>query len=159
MQAMSIWDWSQQQMAQRETADNIRCQLLEGWLNYTPGEMPFGGLATHSRLAIIEALVKGRGILWSSPYQFEGSEKVLIGSFYDTVDNFFMDPDATGLFDAKWIMQRVVSPVYAVEEEFQLTAGSLEGKGGSVVSPQKMAPIGTTSTSGEHRKDKVGRTS
>lgn len=158
-QSMSIWDWSQQQTQQRATADNIRCQLLEGWLNYTPGEIPHGGLAAHSRLAIVEALVKGRGCLWSAPYQFAGSEKVLIGSFYDTVDNFLMDPDATGLFEAKWIMQRVVAPVYAVEAEFKLTPGSLDGKGGSVVAQQKMPAIGGAGTTGEQRKDKIGRTS
>ena len=158
-QAMSIWDWSQQTMSQRAVADNIRCQLLEGWLNYTPGETPYGGLATQSRMAIVEALVKGRGVLWTSPYQFEGSEKVLIRSAYDTVDNFFMDPDATSLADAKWIAQRVIAPVYEVEEEFQLTAGSLEGKGGTVIQQQKMNPIGGSGTGGEQRKDKVGRTS
>ena len=157
-QAMSLWDWSQQTMQQRAVSDNIRCQLLEGWLNYTPGETPYGGLATQSRMAIVEALVKGRGVLWTTPYQFEGSEKVLIRSAFDSVDNLFLDPDATSLADAQWIAQRVVAPVYEVEQEFQMTSGSLEGKGGSVVTQQKMSPIGT-SGGGENRKDKVGRTS
>ena len=159
MQAMQLWDWSQQTMSQRSTADNIRCQLLEGWLNYTPGETPNGGLAKHSRMAIVEALVKGRGVLWTAPYQYAGSEKVLIASQYDTVDNLLVDPDATNMGDAKWIMQRVVAPVYAVEAEFQLTPGSLEGKGGSAATPQKMVPIGGAGTTGEQRKDKIGRTS
>lgn len=159
-QMMGLWDWSQQTMQQRAVADGIRCQLLEGWLNYIPGESPNGGLAHQSRLAIVEALVKGMGVLWSAPYQFPGSEKVIIASMYDTVDNLYIDPDATSLADAKWIMQRVVAPVYQIEEEFSLTPGSLNGKGAmSVSTPQKMNPIGTPGDSGALRKDKVGRSS
>lgn len=158
MQAMQLWDWSQQTMSERATADNIRCQLLEGWLNYTPQETPNGGLAWHSRMAIVEALVKGRGVLWTAPYQYPGSEKVLIASQYDTVDNLLVDPDATNLSNAKWIMQRVDSmSASEVEEEFGLTSGSMEGKGGSTIIQQKMPAIGGAGTTGEQRKDKVGR--
>lgn len=156
---MQLWEWSQQQQVTESVAANIRCQLLEGWLNYVPDELPYGGLTTHSRMAIIDALVKGRGCLWTSPYIFPGSQKAIVGSFYDTVDNLLVDPDATSMGDAQWIAQRVVAPIHQVEEEFSLTPGSLEGKGGSVVSPQKMAPIGSTSGGGDERKDKVGRTS
>lgn len=158
-QPMQLWQWGQQQQQQETVAANVRCQLLEEWLNYVPDEIPYGGLTTHSRLAIIDALVKGMGCLWTSPYIFPGSERAIVGSFYDTVDNLLIDPDATSLGDATWIAQRVVAPIHQVEEEFSLTAGSLEGKGGSVVSQQKMAPIGSTTSSGDQRKDKVGRTS
>ena len=155
-QAMGIWQWSQQTEQQRANADRIRCQLLENWLNYTPSEMPNGGLAGHSRMAIVEALVKGRGCLWTEPFQFPGSDKVITGNFYDTVDHLLIDPDATSLADAKWIARTVTAPTYEVEEEFGLPPGSLEGKGASAIGPSKASPVGT---SGESRQDKVGRTS
>ena len=101
---------------------------MESWLNYTPREMPGGGLEKHAQRAITEALVKGRGVLWAEPYQKAASDKMLTGLFYDSVDNLFLDPDATKLEDVRWIAQRCVEHYRDVEERFGLPRNSLKGK-------------------------------
>lgn len=126
--------WQLYQMFQQESMsqgaiDDAVSQLLEMYLNYTPTEQPWGGLATHASDAITEALVKGRGCLWPRPYFMPGSSRVMTGCFYDSVDNLLIDPDAEGLHDAKYIMQRCVQPTWEVERQFGLPEGSLKGKG------------------------------
>lgn len=124
-----LYQMFQQQSQQQGAVDEAVSQLLEMYLNYTPAEQPGGGLATHSSDAITEALVKGRGCIWPRPYFMPGSERVLTGCFYDTVDNLLIDPDAQSLSDAKFIIQRCIQPTYEVERQFQLPEGSLKGKG------------------------------
>lgn len=111
---------------QEDALNNIRAQLVEKYLNYTPNEQPYGGLATASERAITEALVKGRGCLWSETFNMPGSSRTLTGSFYDSVDNLFIDPDATCLEDAKWIARECVKPYWEAEREFDLPKGSLK---------------------------------
>lgn len=118
----------QQAAMDKEMSDaqqEMRSILLQQWLNYTPGEMPGGGLANHASSAITEALVKGRGCLWTKPYVMPGSERVLTGCFYDSVDNLLIDPDASSLADAKWIIQQVTQPIWEAERVHQLPPGSL----------------------------------
>jgi hypothetical protein len=100
---------------------------MEMWLNYTPIEQPGGGLEAHGEIAITEALVKGRSCLWPRPYKMPGSQRTLTGCFWKTVDDLFIDPDATSLEDAQWIALRWVQPWYVVEERFGLAKGSLKG--------------------------------
>lgn len=114
---------------QEAAFDQARARLLGAYLNYTPNELPDGGLKHHAERAITEALVKGRGVLWTELHQSPGSQRKLIGSFYDKVDNLFIDPDASSLGDAKWIARRCVHPIWQVEREYGLPAGSLKGKG------------------------------
>lgn len=117
-------------MANQEKVQlDLIAELLSRWLNYTPGEMPGGGLKAHAQLAITEALIKGRGTLWTEQYQMPGSQRVLTGSFYDTADNLFIDPDATTLEDAWWIARKCTHPTWEVERKYGLPEGSLEGKG------------------------------
>ncbi|RMD63153.1 hypothetical protein D6833_05970, partial [Candidatus Parcubacteria bacterium] len=82
-------------------------KLLEWLLNYTPREF---GLETELRHATQEALVKGRGCLWhelvDTPYG------TVPGSFYDTVDNLLVDPDALRYRDAGFIVRRRVVPAW-----------------------------------------------
>jgi len=120
--------FQQAQMEQQMMAasDSARCQLLESWLNYTPLEMPGGGLASHSEMAITQALVTGRGVLWPEPYTMPGSERVLTGCFFDSQDNLFIDPDATCLQDAMWICRRRVEPYWVAERKFKLPPGTLK---------------------------------
>lgn len=114
---------------QTKVGERIRNELMSLYLNYTPDEMPNGGLASHAEIAITEALVKGRGVLWPHPYKFPGSDRTLTGCFYDTRDNLYIDPDATSLDDAWWIAQRVVEPVWKVEKRYGLPNGSMANKG------------------------------
>tara|TARA_Y100000593_G_scaffold92503_1_gene184354 strand:- start:12614 stop:15388 length:2775 start_codon:yes stop_codon:yes gene_type:complete len=128
-QAQQVYQQAVVEQRTRKSQDGARCNLVEKWLNYTPNEQPGGGLARHAELAITEALVKGRGVLWTEPYEFPGSDIRLTGNFYDTVDNLLIDPDAESLDDARWIAKRVVQPVWQVEKEYGLKKGTLERSG------------------------------
>lgn len=107
--------------------DAVRGDLIERYLNYTPAALD---LKTHSRWAITEALIKGMGLLWSMPHKPPGATQTWVGSFFDSVDNLQMDPDATNVQDVKWIARRRVRPTWEVEREFQLPAGSLRSAAG-----------------------------
>ena len=113
-----------QQLAQTQTVDNARAQLLQHYLNYTPTELD---LQTESRNAIDEAIIKGMGCLWTEVYYPKGTGIRLVGSFYDTVDNLFVDPDMESMKDAKWIARRRVRPVWEVEKQYNLKPGTLRG--------------------------------
>ena len=128
MEAQQIFEKSRIELRSRKFRDEARASLMENWLNYTPDEQPGGGLAQHAEMAITEALVKGRGTLWVEPYTQPGSKMTLTGCFWDTVDNFLIDPDAESLDDAKYIIKREAKPVWQVERDFGLKEGSLKNK-------------------------------
>jgi hypothetical protein len=124
-----IFYQSQQQSQIEAVNDKAAAALLEMYLNYTPLEQPDGGLATHASDAITEALIKGGGCIWPRPYFMPGSQRLLTGCFYDSIDNLLIDPDATSLADAKWIAQLCCHPTWEVERTFGLPEGSLDGRG------------------------------
>ena len=125
--AQMLFQMAQQQQMQTAAGGKVVSALLEAWLNYTPNEMPGGGLATHAQQGITEALVKGRACLWPKPYRMPGSQRTITGCFYDSVDNLLIDPDATSIHDARWIAQKVCEPVWLCERNFNLPPGSLQG--------------------------------
>ena len=130
--AQQMFQQAMQEQQQRASVDRARAKLMELYLNYTPWEQPGGGLASHAERAITEALVKGRGCLWSQPYSMPGSRRVLTGSFFDSVDNLFLDPDADSpdfRDGCTWIAKRECKPTWEVERDFNLPKGSLEGRG------------------------------
>ena len=135
-----------QQQEQDEGRSKIRCELYQNVLNYIQREQPGGGLAAHSKLAINEALIKGRGVVWTEKYQFPGSGRSLVGSFYDTVANLFIDPDCSDptLTKAKWIARRRYTPYWELEKKFKLPKNYLRerGKYESGASQAKTASIG-----------------
>jgi len=113
-----------QQINQSRAVDKARAALLEAYLNYTPDALD---LKRHSRRAIDETIIKGAGVLWTELYQPAGSDILMVGSFYDSIDNLFIDPDMESFEDAKWIARKCVHPVWAVETEFGLPPGTLRG--------------------------------
>ena len=119
----------QMQYQQLMTRDNALAEMMNKWLNYTPREMPGGGLHGHSELAIVDALIKGRGCIWTRPYVYPASGRVLTGCFYDPPENLFIDPDFDRLDQAKWIARKVVMPIHECEKKFQLPKGALKNKG------------------------------
>jgi hypothetical protein len=125
-QAQQLFQFSQEQDAQRQTGSQVRNSLYDSWLNYTPGETPDGGLALQSEMAITESLVAGRGVLWPKSYQAPGSQRMLTGCFFDREDNLLLDPDARSLQGAWWIAQRCCDPYWKVEREFKLEPDSLK---------------------------------
>jgi hypothetical protein len=145
-QAQQIFEQASIESQTREMQDTARANLIQLWLNYTPDEQPYGGLARHAELAITEGLVKGRGVLWTEPYQQPGSNKRLTGSFYDSVDNLLIDPDADTIHDARYIIKIENKPIWQIEREYKLKKDSLKGKGS----------LESTSSQGERQGDDLG---
>lgn len=75
--------------------------LLEWWINYCSSEYR---IIKEARLAVTEALVKGRGLLWHG-YQ-ETPDGLMPVSFYESVDNLFIDDEAVTLRDAGYIIRK-----------------------------------------------------
>jgi hypothetical protein len=117
----------QQEKVRRDT----RNSLMMKYLNYSQREQPGDGLAMSAELAITEALVKGRGVLWPEAYTFPGSGRTMTGRFWGTVDDLFVDPDCTDptFRDAKWIARRHCNPDWEVERKFGLASGTLANAG------------------------------
>jgi len=117
----------------------IRSSLMETWLNYTPGEQPGGGLETAAQKAITESLIKGRGCLMPEAYTMPGGEVKLTGCSYISVDDLFLDPDATGLGpnECWWMAVRRVQPVWYVERKF-----GLKGKLRSAATYERRSTMG-----------------
>jgi hypothetical protein len=110
---------------QAGAADRSRAMLLEHVLNYTPDALD---LKTQSRWAIDEALIKGMGVLWTMPTNPAAGGK-LAGSFFGTVDDLFMDPDAETIGEAKWVARRCRHPIWEVEQQYGLPPGTLRNRG------------------------------
>ena len=127
-QGQMMYEQQAAQQQQEDAENDLRSKLVETWLNYTPNEQKSGGLWLQSQLAVTELLIKGRGLLWPEIFQFAGSDMKMTGLFYDSVDNFFVDPDCVNpdLSDAWWIMKKHTMPYWEVERKFNLPAGSLK---------------------------------
>lgn len=65
--------------------------------------------------------------LWTELYTPPGSQMRFAGSFYGSVDDLILDPDAETIDDCKWIMRRCVEPVWKVEEDYGLAPGTIRG--------------------------------
>lgn len=92
---------------------NAKALIMQRLLNYTPGELD---LRMHSRRVVDEAIIKGEGVWWTELKEFDDDERVLVGSFYDTVDNFMVDPDVANYEDAQWIGRRRSYPLWKAQE-------------------------------------------
>jgi hypothetical protein len=108
----------------RTMADSLRASLLGAYLNWTPTN---GDLADHSRQAIEEALIKGRGCLWTELKTPPGTEFRVCESLFESVDDLIIDPDANSVDCATWIARRCVHPVWQVERDHNLKPGTLKG--------------------------------
>ncbi len=109
---------------QRLERDTVIAGEVGAYLDWTPIE---GNLHIHSRQAIEEGLVTGRGCLWTELVQPPGCSFRVVASIYDTVNNLFVDPDAERLEDATWIARRCIHPVWRVERDYGLPPGTLNG--------------------------------
>jgi hypothetical protein len=118
-QANAILMQEQQEVAIKQTAASI----MEEYLNYTPDELD---LVSNIRRAIDEGIIKGAGCLWTEVYTPPGSTMRMIGSFYDSIDNLYVDPDAEQWEDVKVVYRKCVHPYRDVEREYGLKEGSLK---------------------------------
>ena len=119
-----LWQILMQQENLRVRVDGLRSTLLETYLNWTPFEFR---LDRESRSAIDEALIKGRGCLWTELYQPPGAQYRVVRSKWESVDDLIIDPDATSLQNATWIARRRCLPSWQVERDYGLRRGSIRG--------------------------------
>lgn len=119
-----LFQMQAQEESARQLTDGLRAQVLETYLNWTPREFQ---LDKESRQAIDEALIKGRGCLWTELQDSPGSGVRAVRSCWDSVDHLYVDPDAQSFKQAQWIAHRRVRPVWEVEKRFGLRPGSLKG--------------------------------
>lgn len=120
-----------QQLAGKQASEDaknaVRAQVLEHVLNYFPNEQPYGGLGAATGCAVFESMIKGAGFLKTDSYQFPSSDRTLVGSFYISADDVFVDPDCRDPLwqQASWIAIRHQNKFFDVEEHFGLPEGSL----------------------------------
>ena len=117
----------QMTMQQSDSQNLIRAvvaKLLAAYLNYTPNELD---LKTHSRRVVDEAIIKGGGVWWVELVTDPGSQQNMIGSFADSVDNLFLDPDATEIEDITWCAKRCIHPVDVVAKQYGVDVERLRG--------------------------------
>jgi hypothetical protein len=129
----------------RLLTDTLRAQVLGSYLNWTPNQ----GLSDSTRLAINEALIKGRGCLWTELYEPPAAQFRVVRSVYDSVDNLLVDPDAPHINSAQWIARQHVKPVWWVERHFGMRPGSLRG---NMESQAKQADIEVDEDQGYNRR-------
>ncbi len=101
----------------------LRSWLLQWWLNYLPTEY---NLVKEARLAIQEALVKGRGCVWIELYETQSGK--VPASFYDTVDNLLIDADSQTYKDAGFIIRKRIRSAWQIADDFGIPVEDLRGK-------------------------------
>lgn len=106
--------------AEADVVTQIRARLLQWVLNATTG---IGNLKQNSRDSLVDALVKGRGVL-STELMHWGNFTIPYSRHVD-VDDLFVDPDVKHIKDAKWIAVRRREPVWEVEQRYGWPMGSL----------------------------------
>lgn len=119
-----LYQFLMAQEAQKSEVDMLKCVLISTYLNWTPNELR---LKEHAERGIDEAIIKGRGCLWCGTLQPPGNDTKFVGSFYDSVDFLYIDPDAESLENAWWIARQVCQPVWEVERRFGIKEGTLKG--------------------------------
>lgn len=146
-QAAQQFQQIQQEFAQGEPARKLRAELMQRYLNWTPNAL---SLHSHAELAITQALINGRGVLWTLPYQPPGSQKMIVGSFFDPVENLILDPDAEEVESAWWYAKKCTEPVWKVERDRQMKPGTL-AKYASLESGNKQGAIAADPLINQHR--------
>lgn len=117
--------WQQQQnqrqsaFAKRESYANIFRDIL----NYEQVELD---KQSHMRRIIDEALIAGLGIGWTELIEFPGSDRKLVGSFYEPVKNLLLDPDADSWETLQWVARERTMPYWEAEDMFGYDRGALQ---------------------------------
>ena len=116
--AMAYMQTMQGMEVDRETKQT-QANLVERYLNYTPGELD---LRTNARKAVDEALITGAGVMWTEavtmPADPPNEPFLMVGSFYDTVANLLLDADATDINEIHFCARRVTLPRDQVARQF-----------------------------------------
>lgn len=103
----------------KDTVLAAMATVVGKYLNYTPNETH---LNNESRAAIDEALLAGRGC----QYTGVDPETGLVTSWFVSIDDVLIDPDARRIEDAEWIAWRRRVPLWRVKKEYPETAAGLD---------------------------------
>jgi hypothetical protein len=113
-----------------DAADQVKrivAELMQTYLNWTPIE---NNLISHGRQVVDEALIKGAGVLWTEAVSQQNvppaDPTLVIGSFYDSVDNLLLDPDAQVIEEITWCAKRCVLPIDQAARMFGLQRSDLK---------------------------------
>jgi hypothetical protein len=105
----------------------MQAELLSAYLNWTPSE---NNLISHGRQVVDEGIIKGGGILWTEaveqPNVPPAEPTLVVGSFYDSIDNLLLDPDAQVIEEITWCAKRCVLPIDQVARMYGLTRDDLK---------------------------------
>ncbi len=125
-EAEAYYEQVAQKQAMQDERNHQRSLIQEHCLNYFAEEQPWGGLASASETAIFEMLTKGAGFLRTEAYQFPFSDRTLVGSFFESVDNILVDGDCMDPLweSAQWIAIRHQTPIRETEEHFGAEVGA-----------------------------------
>ena len=100
--------------------DRLRAWLMQWWLNYTPREYDYRG---ECRRALVESLVKGRGIVWIE--MIRGTNGFIPAAKYGSVDDLLLDPDSERIPECGWCARKRRMSVWRVAEAFKLQRDEL----------------------------------
>lgn len=150
--AAMLFAQHQMGVAAQLAEDRVRADILERYLNYTPTALD---LKTESRWAIVEALVKGMGCLWTEIHRPPGAVMGWSGTFFDSVDNLLLDPDAETFRQVKWVARKRCRPCWEVERDRGLPKGYLKSQSGMESYTQQASVA--TDPYGDYRR-KTGQT-
>jgi len=119
-----------QAATQNRAKTALKAQLAQHRLNASPREL---NLKDHARLSVLEALVKGMGVLVGTMYPASDGTK-LFGLQHESIDYWFVDADARHptWLDAGFVIRERIRPVADVEEDFAqfgLPKGALKEAG------------------------------
>tara|TARA_Y100000401_G_scaffold25730_1_gene17987 strand:+ start:5552 stop:7858 length:2307 start_codon:yes stop_codon:yes gene_type:complete len=140
-----------QQMIFQQDMENDKkrsySRLKEHYLNWVQQEC---NKKDQARMAINEAIVKGMSFLWTEMYRPSGSEINVPKSFYVSVDDVVIDPDAQYWEDVQWVARRCVHPRWKVEREYGIE-GKLKGTKSSLNRQAEKSNRSTKEDSGSKR--------
>jgi len=110
-----------------EQRKQVQAKLMEAYLNWTPFE---NNLKSHGRQAVDEGIVKGAGLCWTEaveqPNVPPADPTMVVGSFFDSVDNLLLDPDAQVIEEITWCAKKCVMPLDQVARMFGLSRDDLK---------------------------------
>lgn len=125
---MQIAMVAQQDNEQKRHRD-LASKLIERYLNWTPQELD---LKRQARKVVTEAMIKGMGVFWTELVVLDTSSDGstppmrMVGSFYDTVDNLFIDPDFDNMDDMLWCARKCVRPLQEVADTYGVPVEDLK---------------------------------
>ena len=134
------WQMFEDEEKTEKEVSRCHASLKEHYLNWLQCE---ADKKTQARLGINEAIIKGMSLLWTEMYQPKGSLTRYPKSYFVSVDDLVLDPDAEYWEDIQWVARKVVHPVWQVERIFGLegkltgTLESLHSQGGTYSAGRK----------------------